>query len=476
MDIENSVPLVIDLDGTLVTTDTLVESALDCVHRQPVAIFKMPGWLSDGKATLKQQLTRRSQLDYEKLPYHPEVLALITQARDAGRKIVLASACDQEIAEGVAATLGLFDEVIASDGIVNRSAQNKKDELVARYGEQGFDYAGNSADDLVVWQAARHAIVVAAPASVARQARKVANVVTEITLPVNNESALLKALRPHQWAKNSLIFVPLLASHTFDLASIFSSILAIICFCLVASGTYLINDLLDIQDDRKHASKCQRPFAAGTLHPLAGVFWAVGLVTIGLLIAVLALPWLFLVAVLAYLLITLSYSFLLKSIMALDVITLTVLYTLRIIAGALALNLEPTFWILTFSLFIFLSLALVKRYAELNDARQKGKTDKSAGRGYYPSDLEIVAQMGVANGFMSILFFALYIQDPATTALYSNFRVLWLVCPVLMYWICRLWLLTHRGQMHDDPVVFAIKDKVSLLTLVVVGVIFLAAL
>lgn len=476
MDLDNSVPLVIDLDGTLVTTDTLVESALDSVHRQPATLFQLSGWLSGGKAVLKQRLAERSQLDYAKLPYHPEVIALINQARDQGRSVVLASACDQKIADGVANSLGLFDDVIASDGTVNRSAQNKKDVLVARYGEQGFDYAGNSSDDLVVWQAARNAIVVAASASVARQARKRANVISEIGLPSTSESPLLKALRPHQWAKNALILVPLLASHAFDTASILSAILAIICFCLVASGTYLINDLLDIQDDRSHVTKCRRPFAAGSLHPLSGVFWSAGLVGTGILIAATTLPWLFLVATIAYLLITLSYSFLLKSIMALDVITLTVLYTLRIVAGSLALNMEPTFWILTFSLFIFLSLALVKRYAELNDARQKGKTEKSAGRGYYPADLEIIAQMGVANGFMSILFFALYIHDPATTALYSDSRVLWLVCPVLMYWICRLWLLTHRGQMHDDPVVFAIKDRVSLLTLVAVGVIFLTAL
>jgi len=475
-DKENTLPLAVDLDGTLISSDSLVESGLDFVHQNPLNVFTLGRWLFAGKAALKQNIANSSSLNFACLPYNAAVIELIEQAKSQGRKVVLASACDQSIAAGVADYLGCFDEIIASDGVTNRSGRHKRDELVTRYGEHGFDYIGNAAEDLLVWQAAHSAILVDAPAGVTAKARAQGNVEAELRSEQSYSNALLMALRPHQWAKNALILVPLLAAHTFNLDALIAVLAAIFCFCLLASGTYLINDLLDIQDDRNHATKRFRPLAAGTLPPLVGVRWAATLVVSGLLIASVALPVGFLMALVAYLVITLSYSLWLKSLMALDVITLTVLYTLRIVAGSLALELEPTFWILTFSLFIFLSLALVKRYAELNDARQKGKTEKSAGRGYYPADLEIIAQMGVANGFLSILFFSLYIQDPATISLYDKPRTLWLVCPVLMYWICRLWLLTHRGQMHDDPVVFAIRDRVSQVTLLLVAVIFWTAL
>ncbi|WP_221793831.1 UbiA family prenyltransferase [Oceanobacter mangrovi] len=468
--------LVVDLDGTLIKTDSLVESALDALHRNFGVFWQIPGWLVSGKAALKQELAARASLDFGKLPYNQHVLGVIHQARDEGRLVVLASACDQSIALGVAAYLKLFDDVIASDGVINISGRNKRDELLRRYGKLGFDYIGNSRDDLAIWDVANQAILVDVPESTARKARLNGNVLLELVSSSSSIRSFLKALRPHQWAKNTLILVPLFAAHAFSFSSLFSALVAMLCFCMMASGTYLVNDLLDIQDDRQHDSKRHRPFAAATLSPLTGCWSALFLVISSLATAYLTLPHMFLIVLLVYLMLTLAYSLLLKSIMAMDVIALTVLYTLRIIAGALALSLEPTFWILTFSLFVFLSLALVKRFAELNDARQKGKTEKSAGRGYYPSDLEIISQMGSASGYMSILFFALYIQDQMTAALYSEPRALWLVCPILMYWITRLWLITHRGEMHDDPVVFAIKDKVSLFTLAMVGVIFLIAL
>ncbi len=472
----NDTTLVVDLDGTLVRTDTLLESFLDYIHRSPFGIFKVPGWLGAGKAHLKSELAQRSSINYSALPYNPDVLKLINEAKEDGRHVVLASACDQRIASGVSQHLNVFDDVIASDGTHNLSASNKKTELVNRYGEGKFDYAGNSSDDLLVWQAARSAIVVDAPKRVAAKARKHGNVIAEYNSPGNLLHSLFRAFRPHQWAKNALLFVPMLAAHAFDASSLVSTLIAFCCFCMMASGTYLINDLLDIQDDRIHTSKKNRPFAAGSLGAGSGMLWSVTLVTASLALALALLPPLFLAALISYLVITLSYSLMLKSIAALDVITLTVLYTLRIVAGSLALALEPTFWILTFSLFIFLSLALVKRYAELRDAREKGLTERSAGRGYYPSDLEIVASMGTANGFMSILFFALYIQDTNTVALYGTPEILWLICPILMFWIARLWLVTHRGEMHDDPVVYAIKDKTSLVTLLLVSTIFFVAL
>jgi|TARA_R110000868_G_scaffold5065_24_gene31375 4-hydroxybenzoate polyprenyltransferase len=475
MESSNSV-LVVDLDGTLVSTDALVESGLDFLHQHPAGILRLPGWLRSGKAMLKQSLANNSSLCIEKLPYNDYVLELIRQAKQSGKRVVLATASDQAIARAVADHLGCFDEVIASDGGTNLSAARKRDALVQRFGVRGFDYIGNSSDDLLVWQASEHAILIDTPARVARAARRTANVSDEYSTQKTPLLAFLKALRPHQWAKNGLIFVPLMTAHAFSVDALGVALLAFVCFCLVASGTYLINDLLDIQDDRQHPSKCKRPFAAATLDPLTGIWSALLLVAVGVLLGVMLLPPLFVLSLIAYLVITLAYSLVLKSMMAVDVITLTVLYTLRIVAGSVAIETEPTFWILTFSLFIFLSLALVKRFAELQQARNKGETGKSAGRGYYPSDMEMVAAMGVGNGYLSILFFALYIQDAATIVLYSHPQWLWLICPVLMYWVTRLWLLTHRGEMHDDPVVFAIKDKVSLVTLLMIMAVFGAAI
>lgn len=469
-------PLVIDLDGTLIHTDSLVESGLDCIQQKPIHLLHMGSWLIAGKAQLKRQLAARSALDFAHLPYNRDVLSLIKEAREQGRQVILASACDRLIAEGVASHLGAFDDIISSDGKTNCSGVRKRDELIHRFGKGGFDYVGNSRDDLPVWAVAHSSILVNTPKAIAKRAKAHGNVIAEYDAADSTMRALLAALRPHQWAKNALLLVPLLAAHAFDWGAWLSVMTAVLCFCLMASGTYLVNDLLDIQHDRKHRSKCQRPFAAGQLQALTGVWWSLGLIGSSTALALSCLPLAFVWALLAYLCVTLSYSLFLKRQMALDVITLTVLYTLRIVAGSLALELEPTFWILTFSLFIFLSLALVKRYSELMSVREKGENERSSGRGYYSSDLQVIAQMGVANGFMSILFFALYIQDQATTSLYSEPRFLWLVCPILMYWICRLWLITHRGQMHDDPVVFAMKDKVSLATLGVIALVFIVAL
>lgn len=472
-----AIPLVIDLDGTLLKTDMLVESLLYVVRHSPFDILKIPTWLFKGKAHLKQQLAVRSQFDPEFLPYNKEVLSLIEQTRSEKRPIVLATASDDSIAHNIAEYLGCFDHVLASDGNRNLSGTQKATALVEHFGENGFDYAGNSNDDLPVWQHARKAIVVNASKQTIRRAQ--ANENTDRVINSDQSSVLdwLKALRPHQWSKNALLLLPLLASHQFgDIDNITSVLMGIFLFSLSASSAYLLNDLLDIQDDRQHPSKCHRPLAAGKISALHAAFLAILMAVVPITLSILILPLAFSVVLLSYYALTLAYSFWLKRQTAVDVVTLSMLYTLRIVAGAFAIEVPLTFWILTFSMFLFLSLALMKRFTELYQAREKGKSTKTAGRGYYPDDLEMVSSMGVSSAFLSILILALYIQDQSTTLAYSNPAILWFTCPIMLLWITRIWFLTHRGEMTDDPVLFAIKDKTSLATVAVILVTFGAAL
>jgi 4-hydroxybenzoate polyprenyltransferase/phosphoserine phosphatase len=467
------VPLVVDLDGTLLRSDLLVESALAHARAKPLRALAPLAWLGGGKAALKQRLAEAADIDVAALPYDARVLELIARERALGRRIVLATASHRLYAERVAAHLQLFDEVLATENGVNLSAGRKRDSLLQRYGHQGYDYAGNSADDLAVWATARRAYVVNAGAALQRRAEAHGNVAALLPPPSGGARlrALFQALRAHQWAKNLLLFLPLLAAHVLDHpAKLAAGALAFLCFSLCASSVYLLNDLLDVGDDRHHRSKRRRPFAAGTLPLLAGVALAPLLLAAAFAIALWLLPWKFSAVLLGYYALTLAYSLALKRVMALDAITLAGLYTLRLIAGAAAFAVPLTFWMLAFSMFMFLSLALVKRYAELREARHRGDQGQARGRGYFPGDLEMIASLGAASGYLAVLVLALYTQDRATVALYSRPQLIWLACPLLLFWVTRTWMLTHRGQMHDDPVVFALKDRASL----VVGALFAA--
>jgi 4-hydroxybenzoate polyprenyltransferase len=460
--LETYPPLVVDLDGTLLRSDLLLETTMAFVRSHPLQLFKLFGWLIHGKAALKQGLALATQLDVTVLPYDPAVIELIETERAGGRMIILATAAHDSLARRIAEHLQLFDLVWASDAERNLSADNKRDVLVAHYGEGGFDYMGNSRDDLSVWQASRKAIVVNPEAGVQSRAQAQGNVEQVIE---SNRASLKdwrKALRLHQWMKNALIFVPLLAAHQLNQPlQLLNGLLAFLFFGLCASSVYILNDLLDLTDDRHHQSKRNRPFACGRLSIRSG------LVLVPLLLlgafggAALLLPWQFCAVLGAYYLLTLAYSLSLKRQMTLDVIVLAALYTSRILAGAAAFNLPLTFWILAFSMFMFLSLALVKRYAELREARLKELKDKTRGRGYYPADLDMIASLGATSGHLAVMVLALYIHEGTTVALYSHPHVIWLACPLLLFWITRVWMLTHRGQMNDDPVVFAIRDRVS---------------
>ncbi len=469
----SSYPLVVDLDGTLLRSDLLIESVLAFIRTRPAYALAPLIWLMSGKAHLKERVAQSVELDVTCLPYDPQVIALIEEERTKGRQIILVTASHIIYAEQIAAHLKLFDRVLATDGVTNLSAHNKRDRLVEEFGERGFDYVGNSHDDLPVWSVARRAHVVNPEPGVEAKAKALGNVELVILSSHSAFKAWAKALRFHQWMKNLLIFVPLLASHQLGSAHmVLNGMLAFTFFGLCASSVYLLNDLLDLGDDRQHATKRHRPFASGLLPLKTGLLVSPVFLIAAFAGALWLLPWQFTVALASYYILTLAYSISLKRLMIVDVITLALLYTLRIIAGTFAFGLSLTFWMLSFSMFIFLSLALAKRYAELREARSKGKMEKTRGRGYYPDDLEMISSLGASSGYLSVMVLALYIQDQTTVALYRYPQVIWLACPLLLLWISRTWLLTHRGQMHDDPVMFAIKDRVSWVVGGLFGVIF----
>jgi 4-hydroxybenzoate polyprenyltransferase/phosphoserine phosphatase len=463
-------PLVVDLDGTLLRSDLLMETAMAFVRSKPLKVFKMLGWLFKGKAALKEGLALETQIDVSVLPYDPQIIDMINAEKANGRMIVLATASHVSLAERIAEHLQLFDLVLASNANRNLSGNNKRDLLVAHYGEGGFDYVGNSKDDLPIWNVSRQAYVVNPDRGVESRVKAMSQVEPTIRTNTSGLRDWRKAMRMHQWLKNALIFVPLLASHRFTQFDLMrDGVFAFFCFGLCASSVYILNDLLDLGDDRHHKSKCNRPFASGRLSIKAGLIFVPTLLVAAFGAALLLLPWQFSAVMAAYYGLTLAYSLQLKRLMAVDVIVLAMLYTTRIIAGVAAFNLTLTFWILAFSMFIFLSLAMVKRYAELRDARVREVTTMARGRGYYPGDLDMIASLGASSGYLAVMVLALYIQDAKTTALYVTPHVIWLACPLLLFWVTRVWMLTHRGQMNEDPVVFAIRDRTSQL----IGAVFL---
>lgn len=471
MNLPEPLPLVIDLDGTLLRSDLLLETGLLYVRENPDQILLPLIWLANGKAYLKSKLSRATELDLKVLPYDPGVIALIESERADGRKIILATASYCDLAEGIADHLGLFDEVIATDSTRNLSGRRKMEELVERYGEGGFDYVGNSHDDLIVWKAARRAILANPEIGVESKARRQGNVDHVIYSRRASFGDWGRAFRLHQWLKNILVFVPLLAAHQVtDLQLLMQGVMAFLLFGLCASSVYILNDLLDLNDDRQHPTKRHRPFAAGQLPIKVGMMVFPLLLLVAFVASLLLLPPAFAGVLAAYYVLTLAYSLVLKRRIVLDVIALATLYTVRIVAGAAAFGIQLTFWMLAFSMFMFLSLALVKRYAELQRARVSGLAEKVFGRAYSPGDLEMIASLGASSGYTAVLVLALYINDVNSGGLYRNPELIWLACPLLLFWISRVWMLTHRGEMHDDPVVFAIRDRAS----IIVGILFAA--
>lgn len=468
-------PVIIDLDGSLVKTDTLLESLLLLLKKNPLLCLLLPFWLLQGKAMFKSRIAAHVELDASLLPYNDEVLAYVRQCRKQGQACYLVTGAAAKIANAVSDYLQLFDGIFASDDQVNLTGRKKAVLLNQRFGEKQYLYIGNHKVDLHIWQYAAAAVVVSNNAGLVKKAHAVCPDIQVVRPEKAGLKSLVKCIRVHQWVKNALLFVPVLTAHQWQEPGLIILLLAgFFSFSLAASSVYVLNDLLDLASDRQHPSKRKRPFAAGVLSLHTGIvlFPLLLLLSAALL---LLLPAAFALALLVYYLLTLAYSFWLKRIIMLDTIILAGLYTMRIIAGTVLIGVEFSFWLLAFSMFIFLSLALVKRYTELLMLRHQG-SQKTIGRGYHADDASMVAAFGAASGYIAVMVFALYVNSPAVLELYTQPALLWLACPVLLYWISRVWVLAHRGDMHDDPIVFAVRDMQSLITGILVLLIFGLAL
>lgn len=466
--------IAVDLDGTLTLTDTLQESVVALVRDNPLFLFVLPFWLLQGKAALKAKVADRVDLDVTTLPYNQQLIDWLKQERTAGKKIVLCTATNERIAHAVAEHLHLFDEVIASDAATNIKGGQKRKVLEERFGIKGYAYAGNSSADIEVWAGATQAIVVNANDAVEDKAAQVASVAKIIPPKPMTLSHWRRVLRVHQWLKNALLFVPLLAAHQIgNIQALSTLILAFVSFSLCASTVYMANDLLDLDSDREHPRKRHRPFAAASVPISAGAvlapLFAIASLALGLMVGPAFEAWLVI-----YLLLTCAYSLWLKRLALIDCLTLAALYTLRIIAGAAAVAITLSFWLLAFSIFIFVSLAFVKRYAELQVQARLGR-NHAHGRGYAVTDSPLVQTLGITAGYAAVLVLALYLHDETVVTLYKSPFLIWLTVPVLLFWISWVWMKAHRVEMHDDPIVFAIKDKSSLTAAALVALIFILA-
>jgi 4-hydroxybenzoate polyprenyltransferase/phosphoserine phosphatase len=466
-------PLVVDLDGTLLKSDLLVEGFFALVAADPLAALSSIAALKDGRAPFKQRVAAAAAIDFPGLPWNAAFLDYLRRERGRGRRIWLASASDRRWVEAVAAHFGIFDGVFGSDGTVNLKAEAKAARLTQEFGAQGFDYAGNETADLPVWQAARRVIVVNADRRLTRDALARWPTALVIGSEGGGLRDYVRALRVHQWLKNLLLFVPAAAAHDLTVGAIFACLLGFLSFSLCASSVYLLNDLIDLGRDRAHPTKCRRPLASGAIPVLRGLALVPILLAVSLVLAAVLRPD-FLLVLVAYYCLTLAYSLVLKRQMMLDVVTLACLYGIRLIAGGAAVGVDLSAWLAAFSIFLFCCLALVKRCAEL--AGRRGKAGAAAGRAYQAEDLPILEALAAASGFTAVLVLALYINSPDVRGLYHVHSHLWLLCVVLIYWIGRVLVLTHRGQMHDDPVVFAASDKASLATAAVGALIVLSSL
>lgn len=452
-------PLVVDLDGTILNSDLLYESFFDALSRDIFGALRAIATLHFSRQALKARLADLSNLDYTTLPYNAGVLQFIEQARLEGRAIYLATASNEAHARAVAAHLGLFDGIFASDDAVNLKGANKAGALVAAFGEGGFDYIGNDASDLDIWRVANNAVSIGLDAKSTKKLKQLHPQSITLDHPGLDMRALAKAMRPHQYAKNMLLFVPLLTAHQFGLMPALQAVLAFIAFSICASSVYLLNDLIDLQSDRGHPTKKKRPFASGRLPIALGLVMVPALILAAFALALVVSPQ-FCAVLAGYFALTTAYSFSLKRKMVIDVVALAILYTLRVVAGAVAIDVVISEWLLTFSLMIFTALALIKRYIELSTRLHEGLEDPS-NRNYKKTDLPVIAALAAAAGMNSITVIALYVSSSSVQQLYSHPAFLWGLCPLFLYWISRAVMLAHRRIMDEDPIAFALKDPRS---------------
>ena len=472
--VENNRPLYVDLDGTLIKSDLLWETLFLLARQDPGALWRVPFWLARGKACLKAEIAKRITLDASLLPYRDSVVEQLSAAGAAGRRVILATAANERLAEAIADHLGVFDAVMASDDTVNLSAERKLARIVAEKDVGGFDYIGNSRDDLCLFDAAAVVTVVAPDRAAAEWGRAAGATTIDGGGAAGLVKNCVKAMRPHQWTKNVLVFVPLVLSHEyFEMQRLVAGIIAFFCFSFAASSVYIFNDLLDLASDRRHRTKRLRPFACGSVPIPIGLALAAGLLLASALLSFTLDP-LFQLVLFGYLVMTTLYSFSLKRMLLLDVLTLAALYTVRIIAGSVAADIEESFWLMAFSVFFFLSLALVKRFTELIDFGA-GADRATTGRGYRDVDLDTLGQAGMSSGFAAVLVLALYIDSVEIRELYDLPWMLWPLCPLVLYIIVRIWILARRNEMHEDPVVFILRDWRSQIMIAAGAVMFVAA-
>lgn len=466
-------PLIVDLDGTLTKSDTMHEGLLSFISAHPAKIPKIVAWLTKGKAAFKDKLAEQSVVAATSLPMRKEVLDHIAEARQAKRTILLVSASNHRQVSEIGAQTGLFDEAIGSTKTRNLAGEEKARWLVERFGEKGFDYIGDSKADLPVWASARNAYIVGSKRGLFDAAQDLNPGIKQLVpddAPSKSQGAqYLKAMRPHQWLKNILVMVPALAAH--DFSALLPAFIAFIAFSLAASSVYLINDMLDLEADRRHSRKCERPFASGAIPVAHGMIHAAALFLVSMLIAVTLAPS-FLLVLLVYLALTFAYSLILKRKLMIDIWTLGTLYTIRIVAGGMASGVPLSEWLLAFSMFLFLSLAAVKRMSELADLKSQN-LESIEGRGYRVSDLPVVLGVVLSSGYCSVVILSLYISNADVAGRYGEPKLLWTVCLMLLYWISRATIISFRGEMHDDPIVFALRDRISLFVFACCGTVFL---
>lgn len=474
-DISNkNMMLAVDLDGTLLNSDMLLETFWNAASQDWGSAIGAVRALSKGKAALKAELTEASDVDVTTLPYNTDVLDYIASWKADGGKVALVTATNQKIADDIAAHLGIFDAVHGSTDDTNLKGETKAAFLTETYGAQGFAYMGDTDADLPVWAAATEIVTVNAPKALRSKAEALSGDITHLGRDSIDIKPYIKALRPHQWVKNILVFVPIFLAHQLDMVTLFMGLLGFVAFSLTASSVYVINDLLDLDADRVHPRKCKRPFAAGTVPIRHGTGMAAGFLGAGALLSLIVGP-VFLLVLALYFAATTGYSFYFKRRMVIDICVLSGLYTMRIIAGGVAAGIGLSVWLLAFSVFFFFALAAIKRQAELVDNAKAGKLAPS-GRGYRVDDLAIVSQMSIASGYVSVMVLALYINSPSVSLLYGSPPVLWGICLVLLFWLSWVAMVTHRGEMHDDPIVYAVKDRISRICgFLIVGFVLMAS-
>jgi len=472
-----SVPLAVDLDGTLFRTDLLLESLLRLVKQKPWLLALVPFWLIRGRAFLKQRMFEAITLEYTSLPVVQPFLDWLHGEKAQGRRLLLVTAANEELAVRSVAHLELFDVVIGSDENRNLKGSEKATVLQDMFGSE-FAYAGNSRVDFAVWKLSKEVIVVNAGAGVKAQAKQLGKDTKVFEQPGNTLASLVRSLRPYQWVKNLLIFVPAFTSHAgVRWPILLQSLIAFVAFSLCASATYIVNDLLDLEEDRAHTSKKFRPFASGELSINLGLSVAAVCFLAGMGIAFLsgpALPPLLFL----YILIAAAYSMQIKRVLLLDVLTLAILYTMRVIAGHVVTGIPFSVWLLSFAFFLFLSLAFCKRATELFKLNKKPATRNDAvipGRGYRSEDLQIISTAGLSSGFLSSLVFALYINSESVTLLYRHPAVLWGILPLLLYYILRIWIVCGRGELDDDPILYTAKSPSTYAIAMLVVILVIAA-